>query len=241
MMIAMPSGVKVFNWIATLWHGDIRFTTPMLFALAFVSLFIIGGLSGIFMAATPVDIHIHDTSFIVAHFHYIVFGGSIFAIFGAIMFWFPKMYGRLMSEKLGKLHFWLTFLSFNAVFFPMHIVGAEGQMRRIADPTVYDFLKPQQDWNVFITMGAFVLGASQLVFFGNLLWSMFRGKRAEANPWRAATLEWSIPSPAPYHNYDVIPTVHRWPYEYSNGGRDGRDWVMQTEPPLSPGKEPAHA
>ena len=236
MLIAMPSGVKVFNWIMTLWRGNIHFDAPMLFALAFVSLFIIGGLSGIFMAATPVDIHIHDTSFIIAHFHYIVFGGSIFAIFGATMFWFPKMYGRMMSERIGKIHFWLTFISFNAVFFPMHIIGAEGQMRRIADPTVYDYLKPQQDWNIFITMSAFVLGAAQLLFLWNFLYSMFKGKRAEANPWRANTLEWSISSPPPYHNYDAIPTVYRWPYEYSNGQPD-RDWVLQNEP-MAAGREP---
>ena len=233
MLIAMPSGVKVFNWIATLWRGSIRLDAPMLYALAFVFLFITGGLSGLFMAATPVDIHIHDTAFIIAHFHYIVFGGSLFAIFGSIMFWFPKMYGRLMSERVGKIHFWLTFVAFNAVFFPMHILGAGGQMRRIADPTAYEFLRHQQGWNVFITFAAFVLGASQLIFLGNLVWSIFKGKRADANPWRANTLEWSIPSPAPYHNYDHIPTVYRWPYEYSNGGRPGRDWVLQSEPVIA--------
>jgi cytochrome c oxidase subunit I len=230
MLIAMPSGVKVFNWLATLWHASIRLTTPMLFALAFVSLFIIGGLSGIFMAATPVDIHIHDTYFIVAHFHYVVFGGSIFAIFGAIAFWFPKMFGRMMSDKLGKLHFILTFLAFNAVFFPMHAIGARGHLRRIADPTVYDFIKPDQDWNVFISISAFVLGLSQLIFLFNLVNSIFRGKRAEANPWEATTLEWTIPSPAPEHNFEAIPTVHRWPYEYSNGAHTDRDWALQTEP-----------
>ncbi len=230
MLIAMPSGVKVFNWLATLWRASIRLTTPMLFALAFVSLFIIGGLSGIFMAATPVDIHIHDTYFIVAHFHYVVFGGSIFAIFGAIHFWFPKMFGRMMSEKVGKLHFILTFIAFNLVFFPMHAIGARGHLRRVADPTAYDFMKPDQDWNVFISIAAFVLGASQLVFLGNFLVSMFRGKRAAANPWEANTLEWSIPSPAPDHNFEQIPTVHRWPYEYSNGAHADRDWVLQTEP-----------
>lgn len=228
MLIAMPSGVKVFNWLATLWKGSIHFEVPMLYALAFISLFIVGGLSGIFMAATPVDIHIHDTYFIVAHFHYVVFGGSIFAIFGAIHFWFPKMYGRIMSKKLGVLHFWLTFLAFNAVFFPMHVIGAEGQMRRIADPTVYNFLKPHQDWNIFITLSAFVLGASQLVFAWNFLHSLFKGKKADANPWQANTLEWTIPSPAPSHNYDEIPTVYHWPYEYSGNGTS-KDWVAQTD------------
>jgi cytochrome c oxidase subunit 1 len=230
MLIAMPSGVKVFNWIATLWRSSIRLHSPMMFALAFVSLFIIGGLSGIFMAATPVDIHIHDTSFIIAHFHYVVFGGSIFAIFGAIVFWFPKMYGRMMSETVSKIHFWITFVAFNAVFFPMHIIGAEGQMRRIADPTVYDFLKPQQQWNVLITMAAFVLGAAQLIFLVNFFWSMFKGRRAEANPWEANTLEWSIPSPAPHYNYKDIPTVYRWPYEYSNGASPDRDYILQSDP-----------
>lgn len=242
MMIAMPSGVKVFNWLVTLWRGSIRLTAPMLFALAFVALFILGGLSGIFMAATPVDIHIHDTSFIVAHFHYIVFGGSIFAIFGSIMFWFPKMYGRTMNETWGKIHFWLTFITFNAVFFPMHIIGAEGQMRRIADPTAYDYLKPQQEWNVMITMAAFALGATQLIFLGNFLWSMFKGKKAEANPWEANTLEWSIPSPAPYGNFEVIPTVYRGPYEYSSGADPDRDWIGQTEPGgKAPQQEPETA
>ncbi|MEE9270964.1 MAG: cbb3-type cytochrome c oxidase subunit I [Candidatus Krumholzibacteria bacterium] len=230
MMIALPSGVKVFNWLATLWRGSLRFETPMLFALAFVSLFIIGGLTGIFMAALPVDIHIHDTYFIIAHFHYIVFGGSIFAIFGAIHFWFPKMFGRLMSESAGKIHFALTFLSFNAVFFPMHMLGSQGHLRRIADPTVYDYLRPMQDWNVFITLSAFVLGAAQLIFLWNFVWSIFRGKRAEANPWRANTLEWSIASPAPSHNFEEIPTVHRWPYEYSSNGGGERDWIEQAEP-----------
>jgi cytochrome c oxidase subunit 1 len=232
MMIALPSGVKVFNWLATLWRSSIEFTTPMLYALAFVSLFIIGGLTGLFMAALPVDIHIHDTYFIVAHFHYVVFGGSIFAIFGAIHFWFPKMFGRVMNDKLGKIHFALTFLAFNAVFFPMHIIGAGGQMRRLADPTVYEFLRPQQEWNQFITISAFVLGAAQLIFAWNLIHSIFKGKRAEANPWKATTLEWTIPSPAPTHNYDQIPKVYRYPYDFSgNGnGRGDADFVLQTEP-----------
>lgn len=229
MMIAMPSGVKVFNWLVTLWRGSIRLRPPMLYALAFVSLFVIGGLSGIFMAATPVDIHIHDTYFIVAHFHYIVFGGSIFALFGGLIFWFPKMFGRMMNETLCKIHFAITFISFNFVFFPMHIIGAHGHMRRIADPTAYNFLKPMQHWNILITHAAIVLGFAQLLFIANFIASIYAGKKAEENPWEANTLEWTIPSPAPYHNFEKIPTVYHGPYEYSSGVNNGKDWLAQNE------------
>lgn len=230
MMIAMPSGVKVFNWLTTIWRGSLRLRSPMLYALAFVSLFVVGGLSGIFMAATPVDVHIHDTYFIVAHFHYVVFGGSIFAIFGGLIYWFPKMYGRMMNEFFCKAHFALTFIGFNLVFFPMHIIGAHGHMRRIADPTVYEFLKPVQHWNVFITHSAMLLGAAQLIFIANYLISIFKGKEAAENPWEANTLEWTIPSPAPYHNFVKIPTVYHGPYEYSSGVNNGKDWLGQNEP-----------
>lgn len=229
MLIAMPSGVKVFNWLGTLWGGAIQFKVPMLYALAFISQFVVGGLSGIFMAATPVDIHIHDTYFIVAHFHYVVFGGSLFAIFGGLTYWFPKMFGRMMNDFWGKVHFFLTFVSFNCVFFPMHILGAGGHMRRIADPTVYEFLQPLQGINVFITMSAFVLGLAQLIFLANFFLSMFWGKKAEENPWRANTLEWTIPSPPKYYNFEKIPIVHHGPYEYSAPSGNGKDWLAQTE------------
>ncbi len=215
MVIAVPSAIKTFNWLGTLWRGSIRFTTPMLNALAFVSMFVIGGLSGVFMASTPVDIYIHDTYFIVAHIHYVLFGGSLFAAFAAIYFWFPKMFGRMMNETLGKIHFWITFLAFNGTFFPMHILGVGGHMRRIYNPLQYEFLQPLQYWNVFITVSALCLFAGQIPFVVNLAVSLFAGRRAERNPWQANTLEWSAPTPTPHGNFETLPTVYRGPYEYS--------------------------
>ncbi len=173
MVIAVPSAIKTFNWLGTLWGGSIRFTSPMLFAVGFVSNFVIGGLSGVFMAATPVDIFIHDTYYIVAHFHYVV-AGIIFAMFAAIYHWFPKLFGRMMNESLGKIHFVLTYIFFNAAFFPMHILGVGGHMRRIYNPLQYDFLQPMQDINLFITVSALLLGLSQIVFVINFLASLFR-------------------------------------------------------------------
>jgi len=217
MEIAVPSAIKTFNWLGTLWGGNIRLTTPMLFSLGFVSMFVIGGLSGIYMASTPVDIYIHDTYFIVAHIHYVVFGGSIFGAFAAIYFWFPKMFGRMMNERLGKLHFWGTLIGFNWTFFPMHLLGLAGHMRRIYNPTQYDFLRPIQHWNQIITYGALFLGASQLLVVVNFFWSMFAGKLAGKNPWQANTLEWEAPSPPPHGNFPgPLPTVYRGPYEYSS-------------------------
>lgn len=215
MVIAVPSAIKTFNWLGTLWGGSIRFTTPMIFGLAFVSNFVIGGLSGIYMASTPVDIFIHDTYFIVAHFHYVV-AGIIFAIFAAITFWFPKMFGRLMNETLGKIHAILTFIFFNGTFFPMHFLGVGGHMRRIYNPMQYEFLGPVQWWNGFITISAFCLGATQIIFLFNFIWSLFAGKRADRNPWKANTLEWTAPSPPPHGNFEEIPVVYRGPYEYSS-------------------------
>ena len=216
MVIAVPSAIKTFNWLGTMWGGSMRFTTAMLNTLAFVSMFVIGGLSGIFMANTPVDIFIHDTYFIVAHIHYVVFGGSVFGIFAGIYYWFPKMFGRMMNETLGKIHFWLTFVAFNCVFFPMHILGVGGMMRRIYNPMQYEFLQPLQPINVFITISAIFLGLAQIPFVINFFWSLFAGKQAGLNPWQANTLEWSAPSPPPHGNWgEHLPTVYHGPYEYS--------------------------
>jgi len=217
MVIGVPSAIKTFNWLGTLWGGRLQFTTPMLFAVGFVSMFVIGGLSGIYMASTPVDMYIHDTYYIVAHIHYVVFGGSIFGIFAGLYYWFPKMFGRMLSEPLGKLHFWLTLIFFNVTFFPMHIIGVGGHMRRIYNPTQYDFLKPIQHWNVIITIGALCLGASQLVFVFNFFKSLVAGQKAPRNPWHANTLEWEAPTPPPHGNFPgELPTVYRGPYEYSS-------------------------
>jgi cytochrome c oxidase subunit 1 len=227
MVIAVPSAIKTFNWLGTLWGGDIRFPTPMLFATSFVLMFVIGGLSGIYMAATPVDIFIHDTYFIVAHIHYVVFGGSIMGIFAGVYYWFPKMFGRKMNDTLGKVHFWLTFLAFNGTFFPMHILGVGGHMRRIANPLQYEFLHSLQHWNVIITVSAICLGLAQIPFAINLIYSIFAGEKAERNPWQANTLEWDAPSPPPHGNFIDVPTVYRGPYEYSSP-LVTEDWLPQS-------------
>ncbi|HSM07608.1 MAG TPA: cbb3-type cytochrome c oxidase subunit I [Gemmatimonadota bacterium] len=238
LIIAVPSAIKVFNWMATMWGGAIKFTTPMLFAVGFVMLFTIGGLSGIFMASTPVDIYIHDTYFIVAHIHYVLFGGSLFAIFGAIYYWFPKMFGRMINETAGKIHFALTFVLFNLVFFPMHGLGMEGMMRRIYDTSRYTHLAEVQDTNTMITWAALGLFASGLYFMLLFFWSLFRGKPAGVNPWDATTLEWSLPSPPKHGNWEEIPTVYHGPYEYSHPDVE-KDWLLQNERPdvVSPAHE----
>ncbi len=225
MVIAIPSAIKTFNWLGTLWGGSIRFTAPMLFALGFVSNFVIGGLSGIFMAATPVDIFIHDTYYIVAHFHYVV-AGIIFALFAAVYYWFPKMFGKKMSEPLGKIHFILTYIFFNLTFFPMHILGVGGHMRRIYNPTQYEFLQPLQGINHFITISAFILGVSQLFFLYNFIASLAKKRDAERNPWHANSLEWSAESPPPHGNYETTPVVYRGAYEYSSP-EVAEDWLPQ--------------
>ncbi len=194
-LIAVPSGVKVFNWIASLWNRPLRLTTPMLWALGIFSLFVTGGLSGIWLGQTQIDIQLHDTAFVVAHFHIIMAGAALFGVFAGVHYWFPLFFGRLMSEKLGAAHFLLTFVFYYATFFPMHVAGLQGQVRRVYDPYQYDYLKPLASMNAFITWAAVALAIAQILFFVNFFWSMKRGVRAGANPWQAESLEWSEPSP----------------------------------------------
>ena len=204
MLIAVPTGVKVFNWVATLWGGSIQFKTPLLFSVGFISMFLLGGLSGIMHAAVPVDTQQQDTYFVVAHLHYVLFGGSIFGILAGTYYWFPKMTGRMLDERIGKLHFWLTLIGFNVTFMPMHILGVLGMPRRI-------YTYPEdQGWgtlNFIVTMGSLVLAISILVFLFNVIKSLRNGERAGDNPWGGATLEWSTSSPPAPYNFAVIPTV----------------------------------
>ncbi len=213
LLIAVPTGVKVFSWLATMWGGKIHLNTPMLFALGFISVFVIGGLSGIYLGSVAIDIHASDTYFVVAHIHYVFFGGSVLTVFAGLYYWFPKMTGRMYNETLGKLHFWLTFIALNLTFFPMHWVGLVGMPRRVAD-----YADEFADVNLFITISSFILGASFVVFAYNMIVSWARGPAAEANPWRALTLEWQVSSPPPVFNFDEIPQVVGGPYEYGVPG-----------------------
>src|SRR5918994_1572420 len=200
LLIAVPTGIKVFSWLATTWEGRINFSTPMLWALGFVSQFVIGGLSGIYLGAVPIDIHVSDTYFIVAHIHYVLLGGSLFTIFAGIYYWFPKMTGRMYNERLAKLHFWLTLVAFNTTFFPMHLIGIQGMPRRVAT-----YEERFGDWNLFISISSFVLGASFMIFVYNMIVSWKSGPLAPANPWRGMTIEWLVRSPPPPFNFHEGP------------------------------------
>jgi cytochrome c oxidase subunit 1 len=212
-IIAVPTGIKIFSWLATLWRGVLHLDTPMLFALGFLTMFTLGGISGVMLAMIPLTIHVSDTYFIVAHIHYVLFGGSLFTIFAGIYYWFPKITGRMYDETLGKLHFWTTFIFFNATFAPMHLLGVEGMPRR-----VYDYAQKFADWNLAISICSFLLGLSTLIFAYNMIASWRGGPRAVANPWRSLTLEWQVSSPPPIFNFDSIPTVVGGPYEYGVPG-----------------------
>jgi cytochrome c oxidase subunit I len=229
MFIAVPSAVKVFNWLATLWKSRIIFKTPMLWALGVVSLFISGGLSGIWLGQTAVDIPLHDTMFVVAHFHLIMAGAALFGVFGATAYWFPKMFGRMMNEGWGKVHFALTFLFSNCTFYPMHIIGVGLHPRRYYDSTIYETFQHLQPLNEFMTISAILLGLSQLIFLANFFYSLFWGKKASRNPWHANSLEWTAPSAPPHGNFEEIPTVYRGPYEYGHPEAE-EDYSPQAEP-----------
>jgi len=230
LTIGVPSAIKTFNWLGTLWGGRIRFTSAMLFSIGFVSVFVAGGITGLVLGQTSLDILFHDTYFVPGHFHLIMGVAAIFGIFAATYYWFPKAAGRMMNETLGQLHFWLTFFGVYAIFIPFHILGIVGHPRRIAEVTGYDFLRPFGSMHVFITIAALVTAAAQLIFLVNLVWSIFRGARASDNPWEATTLEWVTATPPPHDNFGgKLPVVHRGPYEYSVPG-ESNDYSPQTEP-----------
>jgi cytochrome c oxidase subunit I len=241
LLIAIPSAVKVFNYITTLWRGNIRFTPAMLFSIGLVSSFITGGVTGIILADSALDIAVHDTYFVVAHFHVVMGLSAIFGMFAGVYHWFPKMYGRMMNSKLGMVHFWLTLVSAYGVFFPMHFVGIGGAPRRYYDYSVYEGFDMDQfnmimDLNVVISIFAIIGGLAQIIFLFNFFYSIRKGQKAVQNPWKANTLEWTTPVEHIHGNWPgELPTVYRWPYDYSKPGAE-EDYIPQIVP-LAEGEE----
>ena len=236
MTIGVPSAIKTFNWLGTLWGGKIEFTTAMLYSLGFVSLFVTGGLSGLFLAQPSLDLYLHDTYFVVAHFHLIMGVAAIFGIFSATYFWFPKMFGRMLNETIGKIHFWITFIGVYCIFMPMHFLGLAGHPRRYSDTSGVNFLAPLHSVHYFITMAAMITITAQILFLFNVFYSMFAGEKASENPWNATTLEWSIPSPPPFDNFaGNVPSVYRGAYEFSVPGST-EDFIPQHLVPEKVGK-----
>jgi cytochrome c oxidase subunit 1 len=236
ILISVPVAVTLFAFIATLYRGSIELSTPMLWALGMLAVFLLGGVTGIHLGSAASDIYMHDTYFVVAHFHYAIGPPTVFAFFAGFSYWFPKMFGRRQSELLGQSHFWLTFVFFNVTFLPMFVMGLMGHQRRISTPQFFEALRDPEvlrlQW--IATIGALGLLASQLLFLANLAYGLFWGRRAEKNPWHANTLEWTVASPPPHGNFDQAPVVHRGPYEYSVPGR-GPDWWPQDAAP-EPGR-----
>jgi len=230
LIIAIPSAVKVFNYLTTLWKGNIIFTPATLFSIGLVSFFISGGLTGIFLGNSVIDIQLHDTYFVVAHFHLVMGSLSIFGLLAGVYHWFPKMFGRMMDEKLGHIHFWMTFIGVYMIFFPMHYIGIAGFPRRYYSWTNFDAFSSYTDLNMFVSVAAFVTVAAQFLFLFNFFYSMYRGKRAPQNPWRSNTLEWTAPIEPGHGNWPgEIPKVYRWPYDYSKPGAK-EDFIPQHIP-----------
>jgi cytochrome c oxidase subunit 1 len=203
-LIAVPNGIQIFCWIATLWDGKLRFKTPLLFVIGFIVIFVMGGLSGVMVASVPIDTQVHDTFFVVAHFHYVLIGGGVFPLLGAVYYWFPKFTGRMLNERIGQWHFAIAFISFNVAFFPMHILGLAGMPRRVY---TYPEASGWGDLNLLVSAGSFVFFLSFVLFLYNIIISLRRGAVAPDNPWGAAGLEWATSSPPPPHNFDRIPFV----------------------------------
>ncbi|HXB91519.1 MAG TPA: cbb3-type cytochrome c oxidase subunit I [Puia sp.] len=244
LLIAIPSCVKVFNWITTLWRGNIRFTPAMLFSIGFVSTFISGGLTGIYLGNSTIDVHLHDTYFVVAHFHLVMGVSAVFGMFAGIYHWFPKMFGRFMNPVLGYIHFWITLMSAYLIFWPMYYEGLAGLPRRYFDFSGWVTFNQFEGLNLFISSIAILSFAVQLVFVLNFFISIFRGERVTGkNPWDANTLEWTTPIVPVHGNWPGnIPEVYRWPYEYAKKGKDGRDFIPQDEPPVTVAEPtPVHA
>jgi cytochrome c oxidase subunit I len=229
LLIAVPSAIKVFNWLTTLWKGNIRFTPAMLFALGFVSLFISGGLTGIFLGNSSLDIHLHDTYFVVAHFHIVMGVASMFGMFAGIYHWYPKMYGRFLNNTLGYIHFWVTMIGAYLIFWPMHYTGLAGMPRRYYDYSIWESFKRFGDLNQFISIVAIIVFLTQILFLFNFFYSIWKGRQVtDKNPWGATTLEWTTPVNPGHGNWEgEIPEVHRWAYDY---GKDGHEFIAQTTP-----------
>ena len=221
MIIAVPTGIKVFGWLATIWGGKISFNSAMLFAMGFIAVFVIGGISGVMLAAVPFDIHVHDTYFVVAHLHYVLFGGSVFGLYAAIYHWYPKITGRMINETWGRVHFVLTFIGMNLTFLPMHELGLLGMNRRVA---LYD---PKfTSLNQLCTIGAYILAVSTLPFLVNAVWCWFKGEKAADNPWNALTLEWQTTSPPAIENFEVLPVLRTGPYDYGVDHSEGLETTI---------------
>jgi cytochrome c oxidase subunit 1 len=230
LIIAVPSAVKIFNYVATLWKGNLRFTPAMLFSIGLVSFFLTGGITGIFLGNSAVDIQLHDTYFVVAHFHLVMGSASFFGMLAGIYHWFPKMFGRMMDERLGYIHFWVTFIGVYLVFFPMHYIGIAGFPRRYYSFTNFETFTGFTDLNTLVSVAAILTLAAQFIFLFNFFYSMFRGRLAPANPWNATTLEWTTPRFPKHGNWPgEIPAVYRWPYDYSKPGSK-EDFIPQTVP-----------